>query len=107
MKAWGSVPRGRTGGFQTVVVTKAMMNKIAAVNYPTIAAKSTAASASLGGMITSAASGLARSLKRIKSNYFLLLMTTSIVPDLCGAMKASFIPGFLATRNLAVTNSMN
>ena len=83
-----------------------MPDMITAVNYPPVAAKATAASASLGGMLTSVASGLAGYLKGIKYDSLLLLLTTALVPVLCGAVKASPILGFLATGILTGSNSM-
>ena len=79
---------------------------IAAVNSPPAAAAAAAASASLGGMLTSSALDLAGFLEGIKSDSLLLLLTTSLVTALCGAVKAIPILGFLATGLLASPNSM-
>ena len=76
------------------------------MNRPPATAKSAVASASLGGMLISAASGLAVSLEGIKSNSLLLLMTPDLVPDLFGAVKAAPILGFLATGLLSRPNGM-
>ena len=62
--------------------------------------------ASLGVMLTSAASGLAGSLERIKSDSLLILLTTALSPTLYGAVKAYPILGFLSTGLLSVPNGM-
>ena len=83
-----------------------MPDMIAAVNYSPDAAKVAVASASLGGVLTSATSGLSGYLKGIKSESLLLLLTTALVPALCGAVKESPILRFLATVLLVGPNGM-
>ena len=107
MKAWGLVPRGGSDDVQTVASAKAVPDMIDAVNSPAAAAaKATSALASLGVMLTSAASGLAGSLDGINPDSLLLLLTTPLVPDLYEAVKEFPILGFLATGILAGPNSM-
>jgi len=107
-RAWGSVPRGGSDGVLTVAAAEAAPDIIAAVNSPpaVAVAEAAAASASLRGMLLSAASGLAGSLEGIKSDSLILLLTTALVPAVCGAVKASPILGFLATGLLAGPNGM-
>ena len=83
-----------------------MPDMITAVNSTLVVAKAAAASASLGGMLTSSALVLSGSLEGINSDSLLLLLITALVPDLCGYMKSSSILGGFSTGLSAIPNGM-